>query len=446
MMKRPLSPVPDYATRIGRREVLRLGSTGLIGGLTLPRLMEMQANAATTKSPKAKSCIFLFLEGGPSHLDLWDLKPDAPEEVRGPYKEINTSVPGVKMGELVPHTAKIMDKIALLRSHSHKDNGHSTGYHYVMTGRKADFPDGANPIPNNVIFPSLGSIVSREFGVTGSVPPYINMPHPMAAGGPGYYGAEHAPFIIESDPSQPDFEVKDLRLLDGITEKRLNLRRRLRDGIDTQVGAAATGRSQALATYYEKADDLITSPAARKAFDITQEPKHVRDKYGFSSIGQCALLARRLVEAGCKFVGVDGKGWDMHFTIFPSLVDMAPKADQAFAALVSDLDERGMLDETLVVMMGEMGRTPRVNKQAGRDHWSNAQCVLFAGGGVKPGQVIGSTDKYATMPASDPVGIDDLLYTILTQMGIDTNKIYYTPLGRPIPILGAGKPIPGLMA
>ena len=199
-----------------------------------------------------------------------------------------------------------------------------------------------------------------------------------------------------------------------------------------------------MASYYDKAYELITSPAAQKAFDISREPKSVREAYGPTSLGQCALLSRRLVEAGCRFVGVDSKGWDMHFTCFPSLNDMVPKADRAFAALVSDLDQRGMLDSTLVVMMGEMGRTPRISPQAGRDHWSMAQTVVIAGGGVKRGIVLGATDKHASAPVSDPVSVNDLLYTIFHLMGIDTTKTYYTPLGRPVPILAGGQMIPGL--
>jgi hypothetical protein len=431
--------------RVSRRHALRVGGTGLICGLSLPRLLELQAVAATGREPRAKACIFLFLEGGPSTIDMWDLKPEAPSEIRGPYKQIQTKVPGTLIGELCQESAKVADKFALLRGHSHADNGHTTGYHLVMTGRKADFADGQNPVPNNLLFPSLGSIVSREFGLRGSVPPYINMPQPMASGGPGFYGAEHAPFVIENDPVQADFEVKDLRLLDGVSQQRLDLRQKLRQAVDAQAsGPPAPGRSQALASYYEKAYDLITSPAAQKAFDISREPKTVREAYGQTSIGQCALLSRRLVEAGCRFVGVDSKGWDMHFTCFPSLNDMVPKADRAFAALVSDLDQRGMLDSTLVVMMGEMGRTPRITAQAGRDHWSQAQTVVIAGGGVKRGLLLGSTDKHASMPASEPVSVNDLLFTIFHLLGIDTTKTYYTPLGRPVPILAGGQLIPGL--
>jgi uncharacterized protein (DUF1501 family) len=202
-----------------------------------------------------------------------------------------------------------------------------------------------------------------------------------------------------------------------------------------------------MSTYYAKAHDLITSPEARKAFHLQSEPESVREKYGMTQIGQCALLARRMVEAGCRFVGVDAPGWDVHFNCFPSLAgDLIPPADRAFSALITDLEERGLLNETLVVMMGEMGRTPRVNAQAGRDHWSMAQCILFAGGGTKPGQIIGATDKQAAAPTSDPVSVADLLRTIHTLLGIDSKKEYPDPLGRPVPIVDGGKLIPGLLA
>jgi hypothetical protein len=443
-----------YCDRLNRRQALRIGGAGLIGGLTLPRFFQMEAQAATTKPAPAKACIFLFLEGGPSTIDMWDLKPDAPAEIRGPYRPIATSVSGTFFGEHCPLTAKIAHKIALLRSHTHNDNGHTTGYHYMMTGYRADFADGTNSrVPNNVLFPSLGSIVSRELGPRTSVPVYVNLPDPMQAGGPGFYGAEHAPFVIETDPVQPDFEVRDLRLPDGSDSKRLSSRRRLLAGIeklerDRSAGKLpGTDRAGLMSTYYEKAYDLITSPAAKEAFRIQAEPDSVRANYGYTALGQSALLARRLVEGGCRFVGIDHGSWDTHFTCFPSLEnDLIPHADQAFSALVLDLEQRGLLDSTLVVMMGEMGRTPRINAQAGRDHWSQAQSVLFAGGGMKPGRVVGTTDKQAAYPTSDPVSVEDLLRTIFHQMGIDTTKQYLTPLGRPVPIVSGGQVVTKLIS
>jgi hypothetical protein len=423
--------------------MLKLGATGLIGGLTLPRLLQLQAHAATETEARANACIFLFLEGGPSHIDMFDMKPDAAKEIRGPYKPIQTSVTGIQICEHLPMMAKLAHKYTILRSHSHNDNGHNTGYHYVMTGYKADFPDGNSKAPNNHLYPSMGSIISRELGPKTPVPPYINLPHLMWAGGPGFYGSEYGPFVIEADPQQPDFEVRDLKPSDSIDARRQDRRRKLLAEADRPTGK---GRPEAMSTYYRQAQELMTSPAARKAFDIAAEPASVRERYGATSLGQCALLARRLVEAGCRFVGVDHSGWDHHFTIFPSLEkDMLPHADRAFSALLEDLDKRGLLDSTLVVLMGEMGRTPRVNNDAGRDHWSMAQSVVFAGGGVKPGQVIGATDKIASAPTTEPVSVPDLLRTILNQLGVDTTKVYYTPQGRPVPVVDGGKIIKDLV-
>src|SRR5262245_33704853 len=407
---------------VSRRNFLRIGASGLIGGLSLPWLLEAQATAQTAQRAPAQSCIFIFLEGGPSQLDMWDMKPDAPAEVRGPFNPIRTNVNGTMISEHLPLCARIANKYTIIRSHAHNDNGHNTGYHYCMTGYRADFPDGNTRMPNNHLYPSVGSIISRELGPRTTLPPYINMPHIMAGGGPGFYGSEHAPFVIESNPVAADFEVQDLRPLEGINASRQARRRRLLAEVENlERQRASQGRARSMSTYYQRAQDLMGSAEARRAFDIRREAESVRRTYGYTGLGQCALLARRLVEAGCRFVGIDHSGWDHHFTIFPSLEkDMLPHLDRAYSALISDLDQRGMLASTLVVMMGEMGRTVRINDQAGRDHWSQAQTVIFAGGGVRPGQVIGATDRTANAPVSDPIGVDDLLRTIFQQLGVDT--------------------------
>jgi hypothetical protein len=432
---------------ITRRHALRIGASGLVGGLSLPRLLELQARAGTERPAPAQACIFLFLEGGPSHIDMWDLKPDAPAEVRGPFRPIATNVVGTRICEHLPRCAAMADKYTILRSHSHTDNGHNTGYHYVMTGYRADFPDGNTRMPNNHLYPSIGSVISRELGPKSTLPPYINMPHIMAAGGPGFYGSEHAPFVIEANPSQADFEVQDLHPVSGIGSGRQSRRQRLLADVENlERQRADQGRARSMSTYYQRARDMMASPEARRAFDIRSEPESVRSAYGYTSLGQCALLARRLVQAGCRFIGIDHSGWDHHQTIFPSLErDMLPHVDRAFSALIRDLNERGMLASTLVVMMGEMGRTVRINAQAGRDHWSQAQSVIFAGGGVRPGQVLGATDRHASLPVADPVSVEDILRTVLGQLGIDTTRTYYTPLGRPVPIVDGGRVIPGLV-
>jgi hypothetical protein len=437
-----------FCDRIPRRRMLRLGATGLLGGFTLPRLLELESFAATAAPAKASACIFLFLEGGPSTIDMWDLKPEAPREIRGPYRPIATRVPGTFISNQLPRCAQLADKYTILRSHSHNDNGHSTGYHYVMTGYRANFPDGNKLVPTNLLYPSLGSIVARQLGRKGALPPYINMPNPMGAGGPGFYGAEFAPFVIESDPVQPEFEVRDLRAR-GQSTDRARSRRRLLDKVDSlQAGAAPLpGRAGAMATYYRKAYDLVSSPAAQEAFDLRQEPESLRSRYGHTSLGQCALLARRLVEAGCRFVGIDHGSWDTHFDCFPSQEkDLFPAADWAYSALIEDLDARGLLDSTLVVMMGEMGRTPRINERAGRDHWSMCQSVILAGGGIARGRVVGASDKQAAAPTSHAVGVEDLARTILSLLGVDSSKTYYTPLGRPVPIVNGGRVVEEVLA
>lgn len=429
---------------ISRRSAIHLGAAGLIGGLTLPNLLEMQAKAASTKPAKAKSCIFLFLEGGPPQMDMFDPKPDSPSDYKGPFKAISTNIPGTFVGEHLVLSSKIVDKYTIIRSHSHTDNGHTTGYHLVMTGHKPNFADGSNPIPNNEVYPSLGSVISRGLGSNGPLPPYINLPHAMAAGGPGFYGAQHSPFVIDADPSQPDFKVRDL--FSPVPTNRQALRDNLLADIDDLEHDHLHGPSQVLSEYYKRAYSLMTSPEAKRALNIHEESDKVRNEYGYTQIGQCALFARRLIEGGCRFVGIDAPGWDVHFNCFPSLGnDLIPPTDRAFSALINDLDERGLLDETLVVMMGEMGRTPKINAAAGRDHWSMAQSIIVAGGGTRPGQVIGETDKYAADPVTTPVTVGDLLKTIVTLMGVDPDKMHYDQLGRPHPVVSGGEIIKELI-
>jgi hypothetical protein len=426
---------------ISRRQMLRLGSTSLLGGIGLPSLLQLQAIAATPAAARAKACIFIMLEGGPSHLDMWDLKPDAPAEIRGPFQPISTVVPGTQISQLLPHCAKVVDKFTILRSHSHADNAHQTGRHWVLTGYPPNFQDGqARGVPFNELYPSIGSIISRELGPGGQVPPYVEIPNALGPGGPGFYGAKYAPFTIDNDPSQADFAVRDLGLPPAVGEDRFSRRQRmLAEAERLGAGRLATGRAETLGSYYEQAVSMVTSPQARHAFAIQSESNATRERYGLTSIGQCALLARRLVEAGCRFIGIDHGSWDTHTDNFSSHEKaLVPPTDMALSALVSDLDERGMLDETLVVMMGEMGRTPRINNDAGRDHWSQCQTVILAGGGVKRGAVVGASDKTASYPTTQPYGIQDLLRTVFHLVGVDADKVYHTPLGRPVPIVNGG--------
>ena len=430
-----------FCDGVSRRQMLRLGGTGALAGLSLPGLLELEAKAASQRGAQAKSVIMIFLEGGPSHIDMLDLKPEAPKEVRGSFHPIATNVPGIQIGNILPKCAKITDKFTILRSHSHRDNGHQTGRHWCLTGHPPTFNDGqATATPFNSEYPSIGSMISRELGHGGAVPPYICVPEPMGPGGPGFFGAKYSPFVIETDPVQPDFQVRDLNLAAGTSRRRFDLRRRLLSGVEQLAeGRSGRGRAASMSTYYEKALELITSPAARKAFDMNSENPKLREQYGLTSLGQCCLLSRRLVEAGCRFVGISHGSWDTHVDNFTSHEKaLVPHADAALSTLLTDLYDRGLLDETLVVMWGEMGRTPRINGNAGRDHWAQCQSVILAGGGIKPGTVVGATDKTASYPSTTPYGIHDLLRTILSQMGIDADRQYLTPLGRPVPLVKGG--------
>ncbi|REJ89787.1 MAG: DUF1501 domain-containing protein [Planctomycetota bacterium] len=441
--------ISDTEFRMNRRTAVRIGGAGLLGGLTLPRLLELQSTAAAPQPAKAKSCIFFMLEGGPSHIDMWDLKPGAPAEIRGPYQPISTAVAGTQIGELLPMTAGIVDKFTILRSHSHADNAHQTGRHWVLTGYPPSFADGqAQGMPFNALYPSIGSIVARELGQRGAVPPYVEMPNPLGPGGPGFYGAKYAPFTIDNDPVQADFKVRDLTTTSEVDGDRYERRKQLLQDAEA-LGASddATGPAKQMTDFYEQAMTLVSSPEASRAFDLSVESDEMRERYGYTSIGQCALLGRRLVEADCRFVGITHGSWDTHVDNFTSHEKtLVPPTDRALTTLLTDLDDRGLLDETLVVVMGEMGRTPRINKDAGRDHWSMCQSVILAGGGIKRGAVIGASDETASYPTTQPYGIHDLLQTLFYLMGVDANKIHHTPLGRPVPIVSGGHRIDEVLA
>lgn len=435
----------DYCDGMTRRNLLRVGAAGLFGSVGA----RLAVGDGLTLPSKAKSCIFLMLEGGPSHIDMWDLKPQAPAEIRGPFLPIPTVCPGTQISQLLPKCAQIVDKFTILRSHSHADNAHQTGRHWVLTGYPPNFADGqAQGVPFNVLYPSIGSIVARELGSAGDLPPYVELPNPLGPGGPGFYGAKYAPFTINNDPSQPDFVVPNLNTPASVSGARFARRQSLLDDFQS-LGPSrdAAGPALKMQSYYQQAEQLTLSPTTRLAFNIKAESPAMRERYGMSSIGQSALLARRMVEAGCRFIGIDHGSWDTHFDNFTSHEKaLVPPTDQALSALLTDLDERGILDSTLVVMMGEMGRTPRINKDAGRDHWSQCQTVILAGGGIRRGAVIGESDATASYPTTQPYGVQDLLRTIFHLMGVDADKTYYTPLGRPVPIVSGGHRIDEVLA
>jgi uncharacterized protein (DUF1501 family) len=440
----------SFCDRLARRDFLRLGTASVFGlGLTLPQLLARQAWAAEEgKKTRDVSLVFLFLRGGASHLDTFDLKPDAPAEFRGEFKPVDTNVPGIEVSEHLPRVAKCMDKISLIRSFRHHNSDHGPADHYMLTGY---FPQaGFNPSlkPNNQR-PAHGAVIARKLGPRGSVPPYVCLPKQHPSTGPAYLGAAAAPFVIDADPNAPDFAVPDVVPPPALDADRLDDRKGLLAQLDRyQQGGEVRGNRdvQAVGVFRQKAFDLMTSPEAKKAFDIHAEDDRLRDEYGRNSLGQSCLMARRLVEAGVRCVTIDHSNWDTHDDNFNVLKKtLLPAFDSGVSALFRDLADRGLLDSTLVVITGEFGRTPRINKNAGRDHWGPAFTVALGGGGVKGGIVIGKSDARAERPASDPCGPEDLSATIFHLMGIDPKEEFFTPDGRPVAIVNNGRVIQNLV-
>jgi hypothetical protein len=383
-----------------------------------------------------------------STIDTFDLKPDAPVEFRGDFRPIKTNVAGIQIGEHLPKLAQQMDKVALIRSFHHHNSDHGAADHYMLTGY---FPQaGFNPNlkPNN-LRPALGSIVSRKLGPRGSVPPYVCLPSMHASAGSSYLGAGAAPFVIEADPNAPGFSVPDVVPPPALATDRLEARRELLRAVDRFQGEAearVNRHAQSVSVFQQKAFDLMTSAAARKAFDLQAEPDKLRTEYGRNTLGQSCLMARRLVEAGVRCVTIDHSNWDTHERNFKGLKDqLLPKFDPALATLLRDLSERGLLATTLVLITGEFGRTPRINANAGRDHWGPSFTVAVAGGGIKGGRVVGASDARAERPLTDPHGPEDLAATLFHQMGINPEEEFLTPEGRPIKIVNNGKVIDGLL-
>ena len=421
---------------IHRREFLRAGA---VGGLGIAELLRLQAACATERSASDVNCIFIFIVGGMPHQDMWDLKPAAPSEIRGDFKPISTAVPGIQISDVLPQISSVTDKLAILRSLTHGDSDHGRGFHMMMTGKKAGVGD-FNGNQNNNQHPCLGSMVAR-LGQPGALPPYVSVPNFLNSGGPSFLGASYGPFVIDADPAAPDFAVRDITLPVSVSNPRSQRRQaalRKINSLDQHVnGVSEPVRS--LDAFYEKAYNLMTSRQAKEAFQIEREPTGVREQYGMTSMGQCCLLARRLVEAGCRFVSVENGHWDTHRKNTWSLRELlCPSFDQAVPALLNDLDQRGLLESTLVVITTEFGRTPRINQLAGRDHWPNAFSVVMAGAGLRTGQVIGATDKQAASVADRPITPQDMCATILHVLGIDHQKVLRTPLGRPVPLVDDG--------
>ncbi len=439
--------------RPDRRSFLKAGVLGT-AGLGLADLLRLEAHAAPARSPGRKpSVIILWMRGGPSHIDMWDPKPDAPAEYRGEFGVRPTNVPGILLSDMLPMCGAIMDRWSIVRSLYHADAGHSSGDQICFTG----YPSGPNPDENT--YPSCGSIVSKQLAHENpQLPAYVMVPRMVPGTGPAYLGVAHKPFETQADPANPGpFQVPNFALPQGVTLERIGDRRGLLtsfDGLRRDVDA--TGQMDALDRFGRQAWGMLTSPAARDAFDLDREPAPLRERYGFlpafdpKASNRCGapawsqriLLARRLVEAGVRLVTVDLRWWDTHVKGFESLrLGFLPRFDRAYSALIEDLEQRGLLESTLVVAWGEFGRTPRVNNDAGRDHYPNVFSAALAGGPVKGGRVVGASDAVGAFPKANPKTPQDVLATVYQHLGIDTQAQYLNGSGRPIAVLPSGKPI-----
>ena len=426
-----------------RRALLQAGMLGTFGfGLSDLLRLQAQAGSQTGKifDGKAKRCILIWLAGGPSHIDTFDPKPDASVDVRGEFKPIDTSVPNLQISEILPNLAKVMDKATLIRAVTSPEADHDRAAHHLLTGYR--------PTPAQV-YPSFGSVISKvRESSRSALPTYVAVPDAPLFSSSGYLTPAYDPFSVNNDPNAPTFRVRDLTPPDRLTLDRLQRRRTMvksLDGFAKEVSETplTTSRDQ----FTERAYDLMTSSAAQEAFQIDHETAAVRDRYGRTPVGQALLLARRLVESGVSFVTVNDRGigqlgWDTHQQNFPSLKDrLAPSLDKGVAALIEDLDARGLLDDTLVVMMGEFGRTPKINPNAGRDHHGRANCCLIAGAGTPRGLVIGRTDGKGDSPVDRPTTPGDLAATFYTKLGLDPTYQFETPDGRPLRLVENGKAI-----
>ncbi|HXG09172.1 MAG TPA: DUF1501 domain-containing protein [Gemmataceae bacterium] len=430
----------DYCDGVSRRDFIRVGTLGFLG-LSLPDYLRYAAAAPTAGADK--SAIFIYLGGGQTHLDTWDPKPDAPAEYRGEFKPIKTNVPGIEICEHLPRMAQNADKYAILRSVHHNLAAHAPGQMFLRTGNR--------PLPS-LQYPGYGSVVTKEYGGPPGLPPYVALPIQSTNGGAetaGYLGVAYNPFTVNDDPNKENFSVRALALPQGLSMERIESRKGLLEGLDTAFRKVEV-KSQDLAgmdKFYQQAFEILNSPKAREAFDIAREPAAVRDKYGRNPFGQACLLARRLIEAGVRFVSIDFGGWDTHRDNFSRLKDdRLPKLDQGMASLLEELAERGLLPKTAVFMTGEFGRTPKVNATAGRDHWARAMSIVMAGAGIKGGQVIGKTNDKGEEPVEQPVTPEDVAASFYHSLGIDPHKEYYTPTGRPVHIVRDGKVIKELFA
>jgi hypothetical protein len=442
-----------YCDGLSRRSFLQVGVSGM-ASLGIADLLRGRALSSPAAPQKDTAVILVWLDGGPSHMDLYDLKPDAPQEYRGFWKPVRTNVSGMEISELFPKQAKVADKFSIVRSLHHDTGDHFTGGHWMLTGRGGRV-SGANTEGQ---YPSIGSIVAKMRGANRSgVPAYVGVPYAMSIGlRPGYFGANYLgipynPFETNGDPGQPNFQVNNLQLTAGLTIDKLEDRNKLLahfDGIRKTVDQFGT--LDAMDRFQREAYEMVTSPAARRAFDLSTEDPKLRDRYGRHSWGQCTLLARRLVEAGTTFVTVHFGGWDHHWDLKAGMETNLPIVDSAVASLFQDLVERGLLSRTLVVLCGEFSRTPRMNDGSGRgtpgrDHWGSSMFCLLGGGGVKGGQIVGSTDRLGQAPKDRHLTPPDIHATIYHVLGIDPHTQFIDRSGRPVAAVDGGAVISELV-
>lgn len=414
---------------MSRRDCLQVGLGTLLGGGLATAL---RAQAMGTTPGNAKACILIWMDGGPTHYETFDPKPAAPSEIRGEFNPIRTKVPGIFVSEQMKKIAASMDKIALIRSIRHDQGNHGAGNHYMMTGAPPRVPVGCGAFVS--FHPSLGSVVAQEKGAPPGLPAYFSMPSMSRSGGPNFLGAQYAPFVVDGDPNNSNFRVRDVTIPPELTVDRFTERCDLRKEVDQfqrLLDKNASDPALGLDQHYQQAHQLMRSKEAQAAFDINKEAPATRDMYGRTAMGQRALLARRLVEAGVPFITLYDGGWDHHTKLFDALKKRLPSWDQTVAALINDLDQRGLLQTTMVIALGEFGRTPQINKDGGRDHWSNAMSVLFAGGGTPGGQVIGATDRQGYAAVERVLSPENFVSTVYAKLGISPEKILYAPNGRP---------------
>lgn len=425
-----------HGNPIDRRGFLHVGMLGGLG-ITLDQFLRIRGAQADikqyeSKEGTAKSVIYIFLPGGAAHQETFDPKPYAPVEYRGPLESIGTKLAGVRLGQLLPQTAQIVDRLTICRGMTHGEAAHERGTHNMFTGYR--------PSPA-LRFPSMGAVVSHEFGPRKNLPPYVCIPNqPNEFAGTGYLSSSYAAFSLGADPASKNFAVRDLNLPSGIAAPRFQRRRKLLDAVNQYfLERERVDAVRAVDTFYDRAYSLIGSQHAREAFDLNKEDAKLRDRYGRNAAGARMLLARRLVEAGVRFVTLTYGSWDMHSQVQAGMRSQLPAFDQAFATLIRDLEERGLLDSTLVCVASEFGRTPKINANAGRDHWPKVFSVVLAGGGIARGTIYGSSNATASEPEDHPLSVQDWATTIYHCLGIVADKELMAPGGRPIEIVKGGK-------